>query len=71
MSDSFDPRPEHKFSFGLWTISNRGRDPFGDVVRPVLTPVDAVGVMNERYTAFRRLYPALRTLHAQTSFVSN
>jgi xylulokinase len=32
---------------------------------------DAVCVMNERYAAFRRLYPALRTLHPQTSFMSN
>ena len=30
----FEPGPEHKFSFGLWTVSNRGRDPFGDAVRP-------------------------------------
>ena len=29
MSD-YTPRPEHKFSFGLWTVSNRGRDPFGE-----------------------------------------
>ncbi len=36
MSDSYSPRPEHKFSFGLWTVGNRGRDPFGDVVRPTL-----------------------------------
>ena len=41
----FDPRPEHKFSFGLWTVSNRGRDPFGDAVRPVLSPVDAVRML--------------------------
>src|SRR5437868_14929745 len=41
----FDPRPEHKFSFGLWTVSNRGRDPFGDAVRPVLAPVDAVRML--------------------------
>jgi xylose isomerase len=41
----FDPRPEHKFSFGLWTVSNRGRDPFGDAVRPVLPPVDAVRLL--------------------------
>ena len=33
MPDAFTPRPEHKFSFGLWTVGNRGRDPFGDVVR--------------------------------------
>jgi xylose isomerase len=26
--------PENKFSFGLWTIGNRGRDPFGEAVRP-------------------------------------
>ena len=42
MPDPYTPRPEHKFSFGLWTVSNRGRDPFGDAVRPPLPPVDAV-----------------------------
>jgi xylose isomerase len=44
MSQS-DPRPEHTFSFGLWTVSNRGRDPFGDAVRPTLAPVDAVKLL--------------------------
>ena len=29
-----DPRPEDRFSFGLWTVGNRGRDPFGEAVRP-------------------------------------
>ena len=38
----FTPRPEDKFTFGLWTVGNRGRDPFGDAVRPTLRPVDAV-----------------------------
>ena len=47
MSDRYAPRPEHKFSFGLWTVCNRGRDPFGDVVRPVLPPVDAVAMLAE------------------------
>jgi xylose isomerase len=47
MSDAYAPRPEHKFSFGLWTVGNRGRDPFGDVVRPVLAPVDAVALLAE------------------------
>ncbi len=32
----FQPKPEHKFTFGLWTVGNRGRDPFGDVLRPAL-----------------------------------
>ena len=47
MSDPFTPRPEHKFSFGLWTVGNRGRDPFGDTVRPVLAPTDAVALLAE------------------------
>jgi xylose isomerase len=47
MSDSYTPRPEHKFSFGLWTVSNRGRDPFGSEVRPPLAPVDAVKLLAE------------------------
>jgi xylose isomerase len=47
MPDAYTPRPEDKFSFGLWTISNRGRDPFGDVVRDALPPVDAVAMLAE------------------------
>ncbi len=43
----YTPRPEHKFSFGLWTVGNRGRDPFGDVVRPALPPNDAVALLAE------------------------
>lgn len=43
----YDPKPEHKFTFGLWTIGNPGRDPFGDVVRPPLSPVDAVHMLAE------------------------
>jgi xylose isomerase len=46
MSD-YTPRPEHKFSFGLWTVSNRGRDPFGEAVRPALSPVDAVAMLGD------------------------
>ena len=42
MNDSCAPRPEDHFTFGLWTVGNRGRDPFGDQVRPHLDPVDAV-----------------------------
>jgi xylose isomerase len=42
MSDPYQPRPEHRFTFGLWTVGNRGRDPFGFEVRDPLDPVDAV-----------------------------
>ena len=27
-SDQYAPKKEDKFSFGLWTVGNRGRDPF-------------------------------------------
>ena len=37
-SDAYAPRPEHHFTFGLWTVGNPGRDPFGDPVRPPLAP---------------------------------
>ena len=42
MTDQFTPRPEHQFTFGLWTVGNPGRDPFGEAVRAPLDPVDAV-----------------------------
>jgi xylose isomerase len=45
MSAAYQPRPEHKFSFGLWTVGNRGRDPFGEPVRDPLPPVDAVRLL--------------------------
>src|SRR5882757_6160643 len=45
--DAYTPRPEHKFTFGLWTLGNRGRDPFGDFVRPVISPVDIVKILGE------------------------
>ncbi|HLV01171.1 MAG TPA: xylose isomerase [Acidobacteriota bacterium] len=41
MSD-YQPRPEHRFTFGLWTVGNRGRDPFGDFTRKGFTPVEIV-----------------------------
>jgi xylose isomerase len=36
------PRPEHRFTFGLWTVGNPGRDPFGEPTRPPLDPVTSV-----------------------------
>jgi len=42
MTDVYVPRPEHHFTFGLWTVGNPGRDPFGHEVRPPLDPVEAV-----------------------------
>ncbi len=44
---AYEPRPEHKFSFGLWTVGNVGRDPFGEPVRPALSPVELVHLLAE------------------------
>jgi xylose isomerase len=41
------PKPEHKFTFGLWTVGWQGRDPFGDATRPALDPVEAVHKLAE------------------------
>jgi xylose isomerase len=46
MSD-YIPKPEHKFTFGLWTVGNRGADPFGSVVREHKSPADLVRLLGE------------------------
>src|SRR4051812_48644874 len=35
----------NKFTFGLWTVGNTGRDPFGGPVRGQLTPVQLVKLL--------------------------
>jgi xylose isomerase len=40
--DALTPRPEHRFTFGLWTVGNPGRDPFGGPTREPVDPVDSV-----------------------------
>lgn len=47
MSDAYTPKPEHKFTFGLWTTANPGRDPFGEPTRPALDPVENIRKMAE------------------------
>jgi xylose isomerase len=43
----YEPRPEHKFTFGLWTVGNHGRDPFGDAVREGMSPPELVDLLGE------------------------
>jgi xylose isomerase len=43
----YEPSPANKFTFGLWTVGNIGRDPFGEPVRPVLSPVEIVHLLAE------------------------
>ncbi len=46
MSD-YTPKPENKFTFGLWTVGSRGADPFGYVVREDKSPADLVRLLGE------------------------
>lgn len=41
------PAPQHKFTFGLWTVGNTGSDPFGKAVRKALSPVEIVQLLAE------------------------
>ena len=47
MADQYTPTPDDKFTFGLWTVGNPGRDTWGDPVRPVMDPVHAVHKLAE------------------------
>jgi xylose isomerase len=47
MADAYTPKKEDKFSFGLWTVGNPGRDPFGDPTRPPLAPERIVQRLSE------------------------
>jgi xylose isomerase len=41
------PRPQDKFTFGLWTVGHKGNDPFGVETRPGLKPADSVRKLAE------------------------
>jgi len=47
MPDAYVPKKSDKFTFGLWTVGNPGRDPFGDAVRPALAPTRIVQKLSE------------------------
>ncbi len=43
----YTPQPGHKFTFGLWTVGNPGRDPFGEPTRTRLSPAYIVQKLAE------------------------
>jgi xylose isomerase len=43
----YTPKAQDKFTFGLWTVGNTGRDPFGGPVRDVKSPVELVHLLAE------------------------
>jgi xylose isomerase len=45
--DPFAPTKDDRFSFGLWTVGNPGRDPFGTEVRPIQKPTHLVKKLAE------------------------
>ena len=57
--DALTPRPEHRFTFGLWTVGNPGRDPFGEPTRAPLDPVD-IGPQARRARRLGRQPPRRR-----------
>ena len=44
---SYTPKPEDKFTFGLWTVGSIGRDPFGGPVRDPKSPAELVYLLGE------------------------
>jgi xylose isomerase len=46
-SERFDPTPADRFTFGLWTVGNPGRDPFGDPTRAASDPCRSVAKLAE------------------------
>lgn len=47
MANPYESKPEHKFTFGLWTVGSVGSDPFGSAVRNKLSPVELVQLLAE------------------------
>ena len=45
MADKYASKPVHKFTFGLWTTANQGRDPFGEPTRAPLDPITNIRKM--------------------------
>jgi xylose isomerase len=43
----YQPTAQDKFTFGLWTVGNTGRDPFGESTRKTLSPVEIVHMLAE------------------------
>jgi len=47
MTMDLTPQPEHRFTFGLWTVGSTGGDQFGQPVRDPMAPDDIVRMLAE------------------------
>ncbi len=46
-ANDYAPDPKMKFTFGLWTVGNPGRDPFGLPTREGISPVQICNLLGE------------------------
>ena len=46
-NDPYAPDPKSKFTFGLWTVGNPGRDPFGEPTRTKLSTAEICQLLGE------------------------
>ena len=47
MADQYAPDKKFKYTFGLWTVGNPGRDPFGIPTREPISPPQIADVLGE------------------------
>jgi xylose isomerase len=47
MADAYAPDPKLKFTFGLWTVGNPGRDPFGLPTREPISPPQICDILGD------------------------
>jgi xylose isomerase len=47
MSETYEPVPEDRFTFGLWTVGHVGADPFGLPTRPAQEPDEIAARLGE------------------------
>src|SRR3954468_3769546 len=47
MPGNYDPDPKLKFTFGLWTVGNVGRDPFGEPTRERISTTQICKLLGE------------------------
>jgi xylose isomerase len=47
MAAHSSPNSKYKFTFGLWTVGNPGRDPFGGPVRETISPPQIADLLGE------------------------
>jgi len=45
---NYKPKKSDRFSFGLWTTANQGRDPFGEATRDRLDPITNIKELGKR-----------------------